>query len=37
MIAQAFNTSTWKEKQADPCKFEANLVYIGSSRTAMTS
>lgn len=36
MIAQAFNTSTWKERQADLCKLEASLVYVGSSRTAMT-
>jgi hypothetical protein len=34
MVVQAFNPSTWKERQEDLCKFEVSWIYIESSRTA---
>jgi hypothetical protein len=29
-MAHAFDPSTWEERQADLCEFEASLVYIHS-------
>lgn len=31
------HTALGRERQADPCKFEASLVYIASFRTARPS
>lgn len=33
-MAHTFSSSTWRQKQDNLCKFEINLVYVGSSKTA---
>ena len=33
VVAHTFNPSTWRQRQADLCEFEASLVYRASSRT----